>query len=103
MLRTVASVLIPGLVFVQVAAAQVVLRPGDIIVSDTDTAGTLGGLIRVDPVTGEQTSLSSGGLFRGPSGVALSGGMLFATDSTASPDFMAAVVRVDPASGAQTY
>jgi DNA-binding beta-propeller fold protein YncE len=60
-----------------------------------------GAVIRVDPVTGRQTLLSSGGLFYDPAGIAVApDGTLYVVDSFPGPDG-GAVIRVDPNTGAQ--
>jgi hypothetical protein len=78
-------------------------QAGDILVADTGAfAGFQGGVIRVDPASGAQTTVSSGGSFFDPSGVALEadGDILVADQNAfAGPG---GVIRVDPASGAQT-
>jgi HYR domain/NHL repeat len=90
---------------------------GDIIVADVNTFGVSpfngvpgGAIIRVNPVTGVQTVVSSGGSFFDPAGVAVS-----STDQLLVADFnsffgggdacgggIGAVFRVDPSTGAQT-
>lgn len=75
-------------------AAQV-LVPGDIVVVDPSALG--GAVIHVDPASGVQTEISSGGLLSAPRGVAIDGaGQLIVAESTGS------IVRVDPETGAQT-
>ncbi|MGH3839554.1 MAG: hypothetical protein ACRDSF_28210 [Pseudonocardiaceae bacterium] len=44
---------------------------GTILIGDVDAFGGDGGLIRVDPATGAQTRLSSGGSFRRPGRIAI--------------------------------
>ena len=85
---------------------------GDILVSDQSAflvAGSAirrGGVIRIDPVSGAQTTVSAAGSFRDTVGVALEAdGDILATDFSLVTDdltFPAGVVRVDPVSGAQT-
>jgi sugar lactone lactonase YvrE len=76
------------------AAGAVELAPGDILVADRGS-----GIIRVDPATGAQTTISSGGLFsedNRPSDIAVEAdGDILVTD-------LARLIRVDPATGAQT-
>ena len=85
-------------------AAAVELRPGDIIAAGWDVVGRpppLGVVARVDPVTGEQTVITSGGNLESPFAVAVepSGSLLvFDGAGDGSP---AQLVRVDPATGAQ--
>jgi Bacterial Ig domain len=73
------------------------LNSGDILVADFNAFGGPGGVIAVDSATGAQTTVSSGGSFVNPSGVALEadGDILVA-------DTIAGVIRVDPATGTQT-
>lgn len=52
-------------------AGAVTLSPGDILVADINAFGGPGGIIRVDPVTGAQTTVSSGGSFVAPTAVAM--------------------------------
>jgi DNA-binding beta-propeller fold protein YncE len=61
-----------------------------------------GAVIRVDPRTGVQSLLSSGGEFFDPAGIAVApDGQIYVVDNRA-PDNDGAVIRVDPRSGAQT-
>jgi sugar lactone lactonase YvrE len=86
---------------------------GDILVVDIDAfddpnaAPRLpGGVIRVDPVTGGQTTVSSGGSFADPFGIAVEAdGDILVADVFAgfgTPFFTGGLIRVDPATGAQT-
>ena len=54
-------------VLLTIAAPAVAQNPGDLVVVDFDAAA----VIRVDPVTGTQTVVSSGGNFVGPAGIAV--------------------------------
>ncbi|WP_119730193.1 hypothetical protein [Thermomonospora amylolytica] len=74
------------------------LPPGTIVVADADVSGPEGSrLIRVDPATGEQTKMSSGGLIGLPSSVAVEpGGMILVSDFQTDR-----IVRVDPETGEQ--
>jgi sugar lactone lactonase YvrE len=61
-----------------------------------------GAVIRVDPLTGLQSLVSSGGEFFDPAGIAVApGGEIYVVDNRA-PDNDGAVIRVDPRTGAQT-
>ena len=83
-----------GLAGVSHTLSAVTLHEGDILVADPGA----GAVIRVDPASGAQTTVSSGGIFAFPLGIAVEadGNILVA-------DFIAgAVIRVDPATGAQT-
>src|SRR6266508_4141548 len=69
-----------------------------LVVADQQAFGGGGGLIRVDPVTGQQTEISAGGFFINPAAVVIdSVGQLIVVDFTS-----AAVIRVDPVTGAQS-
>jgi sugar lactone lactonase YvrE len=67
------------------------LAPGDILVADSNA-----GIIKVDPTSGAQTIVSSGGSFSSPNGMAIAanGDLLIA-------DGGGKIIRVDPASGFQ--
>jgi sugar lactone lactonase YvrE len=61
-----------------------------------------GAVIRVDPLTGTQSLVSSGGEFFDPAGIAVApDGQLYVVDNRAR-DNDGAVIRVDPRTGAQT-
>jgi DNA-binding beta-propeller fold protein YncE len=61
-----------------------------------------GAVIRVDPLTGRQSLVSSGGEFFDPAGLAVApDGQIYVVDNRA-PDNDGAVIRVDPRTGAQT-
>jgi sugar lactone lactonase YvrE len=61
-----------------------------------------GSVIRVDPLTGRQSLVSSGGEFFDPSGIAVGpNGVLYVLDNLA-PDNDGGVIRVDPRTGAQS-
>jgi sugar lactone lactonase YvrE len=63
---------------------------------------TDGRLIRVDPVTGNQSLVASGNQLVDPAGVAVGpGGQLWVADNL-DPDGSGRIVRVDPSTGAQT-
>jgi hypothetical protein len=67
---------------------------GDLLVADFGP----GGVVRVNPTTGAQTTVSSGGNFVLPASLAIAAnGDIFVVDQGAN-----AVIRVDPVSGAQT-
>jgi PKD domain len=60
-----------------------------------------GAVIRVDPLSGRQSLVSSGGWFYDPTAIAVApNGQLYVVDS-ASGDNGGSVIRVDPSSGAQ--
>ncbi|MER5727284.1 hypothetical protein ABT084_02810 [Streptomyces sp. NPDC002138] len=60
-------------------------------------------VVRVDPVSGARTTVTSGGDLRSPIGVAVDGGgAILVADANAFPGFGGGVIKVDPVSGAQT-
>jgi Ca2+-binding RTX toxin-like protein len=79
---------------------------GSIIVADPNAFGGTGGLIRVDPASGQQTPLSTNAtsfqaLFADPVGIAVAhSGLLLVADSNAYGS--GAVIAVDPSTGQQT-
>jgi sugar lactone lactonase YvrE len=76
---------------------------GNLVVADLGRPNVKdGAVIRVDPVTGRQSLVSSGGEFFDPAGIAVApDGQLYVVDNRA-PDNDGAVIRVDPRTGAQT-
>lgn len=78
------------------------LHPGDILVADVNAFGGPGGVIRVDPASGAQTAISSGGLFVNPFGIALAtNGDILVVDVAAFGG-SGGVIRVNPSTGVQT-
>jgi streptogramin lyase len=83
-------------------AGAVTLGPGDIVVLDAEAFGFTGGVIRVDPVSGAQTTVTSGGSFVIPRGLALEADndiLVVDPEAFGGPG---GVIRIDPVSGAQT-
>jgi streptogramin lyase len=75
------------------------LKPGDIIYADSGNAVVGGFIIKVDPVSGEQTVLSYGGNLVNPFGIAISDqGQLVVSDSSSC----CRLILVDPATGRQS-
>jgi DNA-binding beta-propeller fold protein YncE len=76
---------------------------GNLVVADIGEPNRKdGAVIRVDPLTGRQSLVSSGGEFFDPAGLAVApDGQIFVVDNRA-PDNDGAVIRVDPHTGAQT-
>ena len=77
-----------------------VSREGDLYVADISIVTPTNddsGVIKVDPITGVQTQLASGGYFQGAQFLAVAGDDLFVSDFVAQ-----AIVRVDRQTGAQT-
>ena len=89
-------------------ALGVTLNRGDILVADPDALGGGGAIIRVDPHTGLQTIISSGGNFVDPYAIALEQngtilvGELNAGDPAGSSGTPSSIIRVDPFTGSQT-
>jgi len=75
---------------------------GHLVVADIGVPNKKdGAVIRVDPLTGRQSLVSSGGEFFDPAGIAVApGGQIYVADNRA-PDNDGAVIRVDPRTGAQ--
>ncbi len=101
---TAATLLAWGCLFSATWAAPI--ATGDIVIADVNGAfggpGTgYGRIIKVDPKTGAQTVISSGGHLRAPVGIHMDGaGNLIVLDAPGGGS-STAVIRVDPASGAQ--
>jgi streptogramin lyase len=71
------------------------LRPGDIVAVDSGAAVYL-----IDPATGAQTLVSSGGMLVQPFGIALGmGGEIFVSDAGY---YLRGIFRIDPETGNQT-
>jgi DNA-binding beta-propeller fold protein YncE len=76
---------------------------GNLVVADLGEPNRKdGAVIRVNPLTGVQSLVSSGGEFFDPAGIAVApDGRIYIVDNRA-PDNDGAVIRVDPRTGAQT-
>jgi len=108
-----ASILILGTISIAPLASAVTLNPGDIIIADQNTIGSgcapspaCGGLIKVDPTTGVQTAIASGGFFFNPFDVEMdANGDLIVAEPNGNggcPGFgCGAIFRVDPSNGNQ--
>jgi len=94
----IASALLVVLLSLGVSDARAAsLRVGDIVVSDMTTKS----IIRVDPASGEQDLISSGGSLVTPSAISIGpGGEVLVADT--GVDGTGAIVSVDPSTGAQT-
>jgi hypothetical protein len=84
-----------------------VARDGDILIAILNAGGLSrpSEIIRLDPNTGVQTSVSSGGYFSDTRGIAIesNGDILVAdTDSFIGGGGFGAIIRVDPNTGEQT-
>src|SRR5262245_32677375 len=81
------AILLPmGLCLALVARAAPPERvvSGDILVANTDPrAGASSGIVKIDPVTGNQTVLSKGGFFVAPNDVVVGPDKLYVADSAA--------------------
>jgi DNA-binding beta-propeller fold protein YncE len=75
---------------------------GSLVVADLGVPNARdGAIIRVDPLTGVQSLVSSGGEFYDPAGIAVApNGQLYVVDNRA-PDNDGAVIKVDPQTGEQ--
>jgi DNA-binding beta-propeller fold protein YncE len=75
---------------------------GGIVVADMGVPNVRdGSVIRVDPVTGRQSLVASGGNFYDPAGIAIGpDGMLYVLDNLAGPN-SGAVIKVSPNTGVQ--
>src|SRR5262245_4730242 len=100
---SVAALLAPA------AAGAVTLKPGDILVADANGYGGNGGITLVDANTGAQQTVASGGFFNFPNGVTVDpDGQILVADGGAfggagcNPGGCGGVIKVDPATGAQT-
>src|SRR5215218_7580612 len=84
--------------------AGVTLNPGDVVIADQMSQGSStadGRLIRVDPATGQQTLITSGGLLADPNKVVRdSAGNLLVADFNSGGS--GAIIKVDPVTGVQT-
>jgi DNA-binding beta-propeller fold protein YncE len=76
---------------------------GNLVVADLGEPNRKdGAVVRVDPLTGRQSLLSSGGEFFDPAGIAVApDGQIYVVDNRA-PDNDGAVIRVDPRTGVQS-
>lgn len=100
---TWAVLLLAGAACVAVAPASAVpINPGDILVADRDAAGGPGAVIHVNPGSGVQTVISSGGSFITANGIIIdTNGDILVADPSAFGS-AGGVIRVDPISGVQT-
>ena len=86
------------------SAGAVTLQDGDLVVVDAGRVAppVAPSVIRIDPVTGAQEVVSSGGLLVAPAAIAIEAtGMVLVSDSGAATG-QGAVLRIDPTDGAQT-
>lgn len=82
--------------------APATLNPGDLLIADPNALGGTGGIFRVDPASGAQTTLSAGGSFVDPRGITIApDGTLFVADPNAFGG-NGGIIQVDATSGAQT-
>ena len=101
-----AVILISLLLIVCARAAHtrnVALRPGDIIVADRSASDGVGAVIRIDPKSGAQSSISSGGLLSQVDRITSDGkGRILVTLRVSeSTHRLAGIARINPATGAQ--
>jgi len=102
-LPVVVSILILGFTLTTVPLAFAVqIHPGNMIVVDIGEFVGEGKIIQVDPETGDQTIISTGGLFDTPIDIALdSNGDIIVVDPDAFGG-SGGIIRVDPTTGVQT-
>lgn len=97
MARLALSLLACVLLLTPSVALAVRLHPGDIIVNDAFANA----VVHVDPLTGAQTVISSGGILEGPHGIALSeDGHIFVSGGIFQPGGQR-ITRIDPRTGHQ--
>jgi sugar lactone lactonase YvrE len=90
-----AAITLMGLVAPFQTSGQVVLKPGDILYADSGNAIEGGFIVKVDPQTGEETVVASGGYLRMPFAVTVdANGQVIASDS-------GRLIGIDPATGSQ--
>ncbi len=113
--RAIAALVALALLFA-VPAAQGAIKPGDILIADDDAFGTAGcgdldgcgGLIKVDPKTGQQTALSNNAIsadnvFSSPTELTLDRkGRILVSEYKGFSGGAGALIRVDPATGQAT-
>jgi len=100
--KFLASVLVALIGYLGPAHAAA-LNPGDILVADYSALGGSGALFRVNPVSGAQLALASGGSFRDPAGVAIApDGAIYVSDQNGGGTGGGKIFRIDPGTGAQT-
>ena len=83
-------------------AGAVELKAGDILVADEDAFSAYGGVIRVDPATGAQTTVASGAPFSSPGDVAVEADRDILVADQEAFGGPGGVIRVNPADGAKT-
>jgi len=108
-----AGVLLLSFLVTVFTAHAVTINPGDILIADESPAGGSGAIIRVDPVTGAQISISSAtfpsgaGFLGNPQDIVIdANGDLLVADFSGPSGFLngigGGVIRIDPTTGAQT-
>jgi Ca2+-binding RTX toxin-like protein len=112
-MRRIAVLLVAGAFGVGLVAPAAghaaTLNPGDIVVADPSAAGGKGALLLINPVTGAQSTVSSGAdlsagaSWHAPDGLAMdpTGRILVSDDPIYSGD-QAKIIRVNPATGFRT-
>lgn len=89
--------------FIASHAAAVVLHPGDLIVTDNNNASLPGYVLDINPITGAQTLISSGGLLVQPDGVAIDRlGNIIVSDFGGLDGSFGSILKIDLATGNQT-
>jgi hypothetical protein len=112
-MRRIAVLLVAGAfgvgLIAPAAGHAATLNPGDIVVADPSAAGGKGALLLINPVTGAQSTVSSGAdlsagaSWHAPDGLAMdpTGRILVSDDPIYSGD-QAKIIRVNPATGFRT-
>ena len=96
-----AAVLVALALLPAAEAGAVELEAGDILVADANAFGFPGGVIHLDPATGAQTTVSSGGSFNFPVDVAVEADRDILVVEQQAFGGPGGVIRVNPATGAQ--
>ena len=99
-----ALLLVLGMASSATPSSGVTLNPGDIVVTDIGGIVRTDQIIKVDPATGAQTVITTGGLLGSPVGVAIdgSGQILVVNQRGAGPNADVWIVGIDPTTGGQT-
>ena len=83
-------------------ATELIPEPASIVITASEAASGAGAVFRVDPQTGDQALISSGGDLTSPVGVAVEAdGQIVVADADALGG-TGGVIRVDPVTGSQT-
>lgn len=102
-LPVVMAAFVLPLIGLPAASSEDLVSAGDILVVDVDCCGTsTGGVIRVDPQSGEQTVLAAGAPLFNPTGVTVApDGALLVADRGCCKGRTGGIIEIDPATGQQ--